>query len=35
LYRCWGVVERISEVVDDVTGYAPIKLAELTIYLAN
>ena len=29
------IVERISEVVADATGYAPIKLADLVILLAN
>ena len=29
------VIERISEVVADTTGYAPIKLADLVILLAN
>jgi lactate dehydrogenase-like 2-hydroxyacid dehydrogenase len=35
LYRCWGVVERISEVVADVTGYSPVKLADLVIMLVK
>jgi energy-coupling factor transporter ATP-binding protein EcfA2 len=29
------VVSRLSEVVADMTGYAPVKLADLAVYLAN